>query len=189
RALIHLVFRRRGVAPRILPPISLILATWSQDYIGGLTASRYRGSATSKQASEGMNLWIGRFAGACKRAVEDASSFEHRALAIETQWRQRLGRVRARSSADLLLRLLLGAPVITVNSAADLIDRSFVHTNEAVARLVDAGILRQVTVGRRNRAFEAPDIVAAFTDLERKLAGTEGDTRTSEPVRRIPGRG
>src|SRR5487761_1293375 len=188
RALVHLILRRRGLAPRVLPPVSLILATWAQDYVDGLTATRYRGPVTSKVASEGINLWIGRFATACKRAVEDASSFEQRALLIEAEWRGRLRRLRARSAADLLLRLLVGAPVVTVNSAANLIGRSFVHTNEAVARLVEAGILRQVTVGRRNRAFEAPDIVAAFTDLERQLASPEGDTRMSEPVRRVPRR-
>ena len=188
RALVHLIFRRRGVAPRILPPVSLVLATWAQDYIGGLVATRYRGPATSKQAGEGINLWIGRFATACKRAVDDASSFEQRARAIETSWRERLGRVRARSAADLLLRLLVGAPVVTVNSAAEMIGRSFIQTNEAIMRLVEADILRQVTVGRRNRAFEAPDIIAAFTDLERQLASPEGDTITSDPVRRVPRR-
>lgn len=188
RALIHLVFRRRGVAPRVLPPVSLILATWSQDYVGGLTASRYRGAATSKKASEGINLWVGRFATACTRAVDDASAFERQALGIEAQWRERLGRVRARSSADLLLRLLVGAPVVTVNSAASLIGRSFVHTNEAVQRLVQADILRQVTVGRRNRAFEAPEIIDAFTALERQLASPKGTTKTSEPTRRVPRR-
>ena len=186
RALIHLILRRRGLAPRVLPPVSLILATWSKDYIDALTAYRYRGPATSRKTSDGVNLWIGRFATACTRAVADASSFERRAGAIETEWRERLGQVRARSSADLLLRLLVGAPVISVSSAANLIGRSFVHTNEAVARLAEAGILKQVTVGRRNRAFEAPDIIAAFTDLERQLASPEGDTRTSEPVRRVP---
>lgn len=188
RALVHLIFRRRGVAPRVLPPVSLILATWAQDYIVGLSATRYRGPATSKAASDGINLWIGRFATACKRAVEDAMSFEQRAIVIEAEWRERLGRVRVRSAADLLLRLLVGAPVVTVNSAANLIGKSFVNTNEAVARLVEADILRQVTVGRRNRAFEAPDIIAAFTDLERQLASPEGDTLTSEPVRRVPRR-
>jgi Fic family protein len=188
RALVHLILRRRGLALRVLPPVSLVLATWSQDYIGGLTATRYRGPATSKQAREGVNLWIGRFATACKRSVDDAASFEQQALAIEAEWRERLGRVRARSSADLLLRVLVGAPVVTVNSAAALIGRSFVHTNEAIQRLTGAGILRQVTVGRRNRAFEAPEIIDAFTALERQLASPEGDTRTSEPVRRVPQR-
>ena len=186
RALVHLIFRRRGVAPRVLPPVSLVLATWAQDYIGGLVATRYRGPATSKAASEGINFWIGRFATACKRAVDDASSFEQRARAIEATWRERLGQVRARSAADLLLGVLVGAPVVTVNSAAEMLGRSFIQTNEAIVRLVEAGILRQVTVGRRNRAFEAPDIIAAFTDLERQLASPEGDTRNSEPVRHVP---
>ncbi len=188
RALVHLILRRRGVALRVLPPVSLILATWAQDYIGGLEATRYSGSPTSKEAKEGINLWIGRFATACKRAVDDAGSFEQQALAIEQQWRERLGKFRAGSAVDLLLRLLLGAPVITVNSAADLIGVSFVHTNEAINRLVDAGILKQVTVGRRNRAFEAPEIIEAFAALERQLASPEGDTRTSEPARRVPRR-
>ena len=163
RALIHLVLRRRGLSPRVLPPVSLILATWAKDYIGGLAATRYGGSATSKAASAGVNLWIGRFAAACARAVNDAVAFEQKALAIEAEWRRQLGRIRARSAADLLLRLLVGAPVVSVNSAADLIDRSFVRTNEAVTRLVQAGVLKQVTIGRRNRAFEAPAIIDAFT--------------------------
>ena len=188
RALVHLIFRRRGVAPHVLPPVSLVLATWAQDYVGGLVATRYRGPASGKAASEGINLWMGRFAAACKRAVDDASSFEERARGIEASWRERLGRVRARSATDLLLGVLVGAPVVTVNSAAEMISRSFIQTNEAISRLVEADILKQVTVGRRNRAFEVPDIIAAFTELERQLASPEGDTLTSEPVRRVPRR-
>jgi Fic family protein len=188
RALIQLVFRRRGLTRRVLAPVSLVLATWAKDYVGGLAATRYRGPATSRAAHEGMNLWVGRFASACTRAVADAETFEQRARAIETEWRQRLGRVRARSATELLLRALVGAPIVTVNSGSGLIHRSFVQTNEAVGRLVDAGILNQVTVGRRNRAFEAPDIITAFTDLERQLASPGGDTRTSKPARPVPRR-
>ena len=173
RALIHSILRRRGLALRVLPPVSLVLATWSQDYIAGLDATRYRGRATSSAARDGINLWIGRFAGACKRAVDDAGTFERQALAIEAQWREYLGRVRSRSATDLLLRRLPGAPVVTVNSAGNLISRSFVQTNEAIARLVNAGILRQISVGRRNRAFEAPEIIEAFAALERRLASPE----------------
>ena len=33
RALIHLVLRRRGLATRVLPPVSLVLATWADDYV------------------------------------------------------------------------------------------------------------------------------------------------------------
>lgn len=188
RALIHLVLRRRGVVQRVLPPVSLVLATWARDYVDGLTATRYRGPATSRAAREGIDRWIGRFAAACRRAVADTTSFEQQARDMDARWRRRLGRVRARSAVDLLLPRLIGAPVVTVNSAAELIGRSFVQTNEAIIRLADAGILRQVTIGRRNRAFEAPDVIAAFTDFERQLASPDGDTRRSRPSRPVPRR-
>ena len=188
RALIHLVLRRRGLAERVLPPVSLVLATLPRIYVGGLTAYRYIGSPESQEALEGVNAWLGTFAVACTRAVTDASQFEARVSELEALWRERLGRVRANSATDRLLRALLGAPILTVEGAARLINRTFNPANEAVQRLAEVGILRQVNIGRRNRAFEAPEIIAAFTALERQLASPEGDTRTSKPTRRVPAR-
>lgn len=186
RVLIHLILRRRGLSTRSVPPISLILATWTKNYVEGLTATRYRGPADSRQAYEGLNLWIGRFAAACKRAIADASSYEERSDNLQERWRAKLGKVRANSAVDLLLNALVGAPIVTVSSAARLIHRSFVQTNAAVIRLSEAGILRQISVGRRNRAFEATDVVTAFTDLERQLASPRRNTRVSKPVRPVP---
>ena len=185
RGLIQLVLRRRGLAVRVLPPVSLVLATWAGDYVNGLAATRYQGSASGKDAHDGLNLWVGRFAGACARAVDDAASFEKRVRQIEGGWREQLGRVRSGSATDLLLRSLPGAPILTVKGAAQMIDRSFTQTNAAAARLADAGILSQVTVGKRNRAFEAKAVINAFTDLERQLASPTGDTRTSAPSRPV----
>ncbi len=188
RALIHLVLRRRGLATRVLVPVSLVLATWARDYIDGLTAFRYRGPASSRAAHEGINLWVARFAAACTRAVEDAVAFEVRIARIEEDWRERLGTVREGSALDLLVRALPGAPLFTATGAAALIERSFVAANEAIARLLDAGAIRQVSMGRRNRAFEAREIVAAFTDLERRLASPVGDTNLAPPARKVPAR-
>ena len=188
RALIHLILRRRGLTPTVLPPISLVLATWSRDYIDGLTATRYRGSASSGAAREGINRWIGLFATAARRSTDDAAAFESRIEEIRQTWRSRLGRVRANSAVDLLLSALPGAPIITVNSGASLIGRTHQATNEAIARLTEASVLKQVSVGHRNRAFEAPDIIRAFTDLERQLASPQGNTRSSSPTRRVPRR-
>jgi Fic family protein len=100
RGLIQLVLRRRGLATRILPPISLVLATWAKDYVDGLTVTRYRGPSTGRQAQAGLNLWVGLFAGACQRAVRDATLFEERVQQIQSEWRTRLGSVRANSSPD-----------------------------------------------------------------------------------------
>lgn len=188
RALIHLVLRRRGLALRTLPPVSLVLATWAQSYINGLTLFRYVGSPMSPAAIDGLNTWIGRFASACTRSVADASAYERRVAGLQAQWRGQLGTVRANSGTDVLLRVLPGAPILTADSAATLIGRTFKPAAAAIQRLVDAGILRQVNVGRRNRAFEAPEVIAAFTALERQLASPEGDTLTSEPMRTVPRR-
>jgi len=188
RALIHVVLRRRGLAAHVLPPISLILATQADEYAAGLTATRYRGAADSRTAREGLNQWIGRFAAAASRSVTDAGAFEARVIEIQDAWRTRVGRIRADSAVDRLIRALPGAPIVTVNGAGDLIGRSFQQTNEAIGRLVEGGVLVQVSIGRRNRAFEATDIVDAFMDLERQLASPEGDTRSSAPVRAVPRR-
>ena len=188
RALIHLTLRRRGLAPRVLPPVSLVLATWATDYVAALEGTRYRGRSASAAAHEGLNRWVGLFATACRRAVDDATAFDAQVQALEAAWRQRLGAVRAGSATDLLLRALPGAPILTVRSAAGLISRSLRATNEGIARLSDAEVLTQVTVGRRNRAFEARELIEAFTDLERQPASPKGDTRVAPPSRRVPRR-
>lgn len=120
--------------------------------------------------------------------VEGLTAFRYVGRHTERAWRERLGRVRANSATDLLLRALPGAPVLTVDSTATLIGRTFQPANQAITRLVEADVLKQITVGRRNRAFEAPEVIAAFTDLERQLASPEGNTKTSKPVRVVPAR-
>jgi Fic family protein len=186
RALIHVILRRRGLAPTVVPPVSLVLATWSEAYVGGLTATRYRDEPSSQSAVDGMNDWLDIFAAATQRAVADATRYEHRVREVQQGWRDRLGRVRADSAAARLIEALPGAPIVTVQSAAALVDRSEQAVNEAIPRLVDAQILKQTTLGQRNRAFEAGDLIDAFTDLERQLASPDGDTRFSPPDRRVP---
>jgi hypothetical protein len=105
--------------------------------------------------------------------VHDAASFEERIRQIQEEWRVRLGRVRSNSATDLLINSLPGVPVLTVAGAASLVGRSYPQTNVAIERLLAAEILTQVTVDRRNRTFEAREIINAFTDLERQLASPD----------------
>ena len=188
RVLFHLVMRRRGVGLRVLPPVSLVLATWSRDYVSGLMGTRYVGAADSAEAHAGINRWIALFASACHRAVGDADRFEERVRALLDSWHEQVGPMRRDSAARLLIDALPAAPVLTTSTAAALIGRSFQATSQAMNRLVDAGVLTQITVGRRNRAFEAPELIDAFTALERQLASPEGDTRVSGPARHVPRR-
>jgi Fic family protein len=188
RALIHVILRRRGLTTRVLAPISPVLATWSQDYVQGLGGTRRLGSPTSPEATAGLADWVDLFASAVARSVDDAQQYRDRTTAIQASWRQRLGGVRADSAAARLVSALPGAPIVTAQSAAALIDRSLQATNTAISRLVEADILKQTTAGRRNRAFEATELIDAFSDLERQLASPGGDTLASPPERPVPRR-
>jgi Fic family protein len=186
RALIQMVLRRRGLTRRVIPPVSLVLATFAVDYVNALNGTRYRGEPDSVEARAGLNRWMGLFASACRRAVEDAEDFERRIVSLQEGWRTKLGRVRKNSALDILVQRIPGAPVFTVNSAAHLASRSFQATNEAIARMEEDGLVAQVNVGRKNRAFEAPEVIEAFTEFERRLASPLAQTRISPPVRRVP---
>lgn len=187
RALIHVVLRRRGLAPTFVPPISLVLATWSDDYVNGLMTYRHLSEPESTQRSATAVEWLRMFATATSRACQDAGTYSDDIGELTAIWRSKLGRVRANSSADLLLRVLPGAPIVTVGSASKLIGRSKARTTDAVNALARAGILQQRNVGRhRYRVFEATEVLDLFTGLERVLASQTGDTTSGPPIRRVP---
>jgi Fic family protein len=189
RALIHIVLRRRGLAPTFVPPISLVLATWSDDYIAGLTAFRHLHPADSPDRSTAAHVWLRTFAGATLRACNDAQAYASQIDALVEHWRSALGAIRNGSALELLLDVLPGVPLLTVDSAARLTDRSDVAAGSAVNRLAEAGILVQRNIGKqRYRIFEAPEVLELFTSLERALASPTGDTATAAPVRPVPRR-
>lgn len=80
--------------------------------------------------------------------MSDAETYASRVADIQAAWRDRLGRVRNDSAASRLVDALPGAPVITVRSAAALTGRSEQAVNEAIPRLLEAGVLKQTTVER-----------------------------------------
>ena len=82
--------------------------------------------------------------------------------------------------------VLPGSPILTPTGAARLLGRSFRAANQAIAALTEAEILRQVTVGRRNRAFEAIDVIDAFTDFERQLGSPRGTRSQVRLLDRFP---
>jgi hypothetical protein len=172
-----------------VPPISLVLATWSDDYLNGLMTYRHLSEPDSAERSQAASEWLRMFATATSRACRNAESYSADIDEITAAWRSKLGRVRANSSTDLLLGVLPGVPIVTVESASKLIGRSKARTTDAVNALAEAGVLRQRNVGRqRYRVFEATKVLDLFTGLERALASPTGDTRNDRPVRLVPGR-
>jgi Fic family protein len=183
RALIQLVLRRRGLAPRVVPPVSLVLASDADRYVAGLTSVRGEASEENRWLT-----WIDQFVEATGRACVDARRFVESVQELELQWRARLGPIRAGSAAAALLAELPRLPVFTINTASETLQRSWDAVNQAVTRLEQAGVVRQVTIGRRNRAYEVVGLFEAMTAYERILASPAADTSIAPPARPVPAR-
>jgi Fic family protein len=188
RALIHIVLTRRGLTNGPVLPVSLALATARRQYIAGLTAYRFVGDAGTTEANDAIGAWLELFASACQRAVGDAAWLVKQYEGLIDSYRAALGSIRPHSTVAGLLERIGELPVLTVEHAAAHLDRSYEATNNAVARLVEVGALTESTGGRRNRVFEARDLLELITGAERRLANPGADARASPPVRRVPHR-
>lgn len=186
RALIQYILSRRGVTKNTVPPISLILSTFSKEYVNGLTEYRFDEANVSDGGVEGLNEWIAFFASCCVDACREAFRYEKTVCELQNDWRSRLGSVRKNSALDLIIEALPSAPMFSVNTMSRAIGRSFPATSLAIDRLLAAGIVKPSKKGKRNRVFEAPDVVNEFTLLERRLASPAHDTKARRPSRPVP---
>ncbi len=172
RCLIHAVLRRRGLAPSYVPPISLVLAAHADDYIKGLTAFR-----------EGRpNEWCLFFANTTSIASREAENFALEVAGLQEKWRRKAGVRRRDAAAGLLIERLPEQPVVDVKSAQAVIGGSEERARLALNRLEKAGVVGKVTVGRRNRVWEAVGLYEALNDFERDLATPDGASDPSRPV-------
>ncbi len=174
RCLIHVVLRRRGVTPRVVPPISLVLATHSQTYIKGLNDSR------EGRTSE----WIALFAEAARTAANEAGRFAAQLAKLQAQWRLAAAPLRTDAAAYKLIELLPGEPIVDTSMVESLVKCSNQAARLALAHLEKAGVVSQLTVGRRNRAWEAPALFDLLNSFERHLATRRGGKTRLRPAPR-----
>lgn len=189
RALLQVVLRRRGLCRQFVPPISLVLATWSKRYVDALMGTRTEAPGDTEQ---GVNAWIELAAHAARVACAEARAYEARVDALLDAWRERITAKSAPPRADAalwaLLSVLPAAPLVTAQSAVALTGRSERAIDGAIAQLVEVGVLEQVAGRHRYRLYEAVGVFDLVTDSERALASAERDTVTSPPVRPVPAR-
>lgn len=172
RCLIHAILIRRGVTPRVVPPISLVLATDAKAYVRGLTNFR----------RDDLEGWIALFVAATRSAAEAAARFATQLKTLRAAWLAAAGPLRKHSAALRLIELLPSAPILDVAMVEALVGCSNQAARLAVLQLENAGVLSQLTVGRRNRAWEAPAVFALLDAFERHLATRRGGRTRLRPA-------
>jgi Fic family protein len=161
RALILAVLRRRGVAPSYLPPVSLVLAGRGDRYVAGLTSWR----------NGDEDDWLAVFLDALHRASTGASTFAADVAELQERWITRAGSPRRASGPRRLIELLPAQPILNVKVAAELLGGTDERARQTILRLERAGVLRQRSAGRRNRAWECVGLFELLDRFELALGG------------------
>ena len=159
RALILIILRRRGLAPRCLPPVSVALAGEADRYVAGLTSWR-KGDEED---------WHTVFVDAVHRASTGARAFAGHVADLQGRWTEKAGNPRRDSGPRRLIELLPSQPIVNVKIVARLLGGTEERARQVVLRLERAQVLRQMTVGRRNRAWECAGLFDLLDRFEREL--------------------
>lgn len=159
RALIHVVLRRRGLAPQMVPPVSVVFARRKDAYIAGLTTFRLGSLAE----------WVGHFAAAVVEAARTAQAYVEAVASLRERWREQLRRaqpLRADAAAWVLIDVLPAHPMISAPVAATATGRARARVYEAIDQLVAAEVLIPLSAGKRNRWWEAAGLLDLVAGME-----------------------
>ena len=161
RCLIHAVLRRRGLTPRYVPPISLILAARRDHYFAGLDDYRRQ---------EGLHRWIGFFAEVSHIAAHEAERLTAEIQSLQESWLARLaGRPRSDAAVRRVIAMLPAHPVLDVAAVVHELQISDRAAGLALAQAQDAGIVRLVTKRLRGRVWECPELFELVQKFEHSL--------------------
>jgi Fic family protein len=159
RALVHVVLKRRGLATSYVPPISVVLAAQRDRYIEGLI--RFRSGEVGR--------WIEQFAAATTRAARLAASYLDGVAGLVARWRGQLSAgsaPRADAAAWAVIDVLPAHPVITARAAGAATGRAKAAIHNALAQLVECGVLLPLSQSKRNRSWEAAGLLDLLEGLE-----------------------
>jgi Fic family protein len=151
RALIQSMLRHGGLTRNVTVPVSAGLLHDTDAYFQALT--EYRAGNT--------DAIVTAVAEASFAAIRNGRALLQDIQAAAARW-DSVVVARSDSSVHRVKSYLLGQPVVKTRAIASELGISDVAAQTAVDRLVDAGVLTQCSTGRRNRIWQAPEILAAL---------------------------
>lgn len=148
RSLIHVVFRRRGIAPRFVPPVSVVLAARPDAYVAGLEGFR----------SDGLEPWCAAFAEATERAAVLGTEISRDTAALVAAWFERASRPRRDSSTARIIPLLPAQPITSAATIRAAIGARHQRALEGLRALEAAGVVRKLSGRDWDQQFAAEEI-------------------------------
>ena len=159
RLLITFLLCEKMILSRPVLYLSWYFKAHRQDYYDHLQAVRDQGDWES---------WLAFFLRGVFVVSQQASETVRRILLLREQHRQAITDLVGASAANghRTLEQLYEQPIVTVNQVQEWIGTSYPAANNLVNRLVDLGILYEMTGHKRNRRFLYRDYLNLFHDEE-----------------------
>ncbi|TDW81002.1 Fic family protein [Kribbella sp. VKM Ac-2566] len=154
RTLVHAMLRRSGVTRRLTVPVSAGLLTDTDAYFAALGSYR---------DGDPVPI-ITQFGRASFAAVGNGRRLVSDLTEIYADWQQVLPS-RKGSAARRLLPHLLSQPAVTIAHVQQHLDVSQPAAQRAVDQLVEAEILKQISTGKRDRAWIAREVITVLDDF------------------------
>jgi Fic family protein len=170
RALIHLILRKRGLATRFVPPVSIVLATRPNSYVAGLVGFR-----------EGnVDSWLASFASACIQAASFSLELANAVRSLQATWRAKADGPRAGSAAARIIELLPAQPILTAMTARAALRTSHEAARLALLSLEASRVLRKISSGNWDRTYAATDLFDLIKAYEDRVRGRAVPILTEE---------
>lgn len=154
RALVQAMLHRLGATRNVTVPVSAGLLRDTRAYFDALNAYR----------AGDVEPIIRAFAEASTEAIVNGRQLVADLTSTRSAWELATS-ARAGSAGRRLLDLLQRQPVIDANLAAAELGVTPMNAQSGINRLVADGILHQIGVASRNRAYEAREILSALDDF------------------------
>jgi Fic family protein len=172
RLLITFLLVHRGVLHRPLLYLSHYLKRNRAEYYDRLTAIRRRGD---------WEGWLRFFLRGVAETATETTGTARAILDLRERHRDLVGE-RTGLSGPRLLDLLFDRPLVNVNLVKDSLEVSFATANNLVGEFERAGLLREITGGRRRRVFRYDAYLALLReDGPTPRAAGRLETTESEP--------
>ncbi|AWB95411.1 cell filamentation protein Fic [Agromyces badenianii] len=151
RALLQGMLRHGRLTRNVTVPVSAGLLRDTDGYFSALTAYR----------SGRPDAIVAAVAEASFSAVSNGRALVGDIQAAAKRWDSQVT-ARSDSSVHRVKAYLLRQPVVNTKTVAAELGISEVAAQGAIDRLVDAGVLTKISAGRRNRIWQAQEILAAL---------------------------
>ena len=154
RALIHAMLRGHRLTRNVTVPVSAGLLTDTGSYFDALTAYR----------SGDPGAIVGKLAEAAFAATANGRQLAMELRAIRAGWDDKI-KARRGAAAWRLADLLLRQPVVDAATVAAQLELAPQNAQRAITPLAEAGVLTEFTGFRRNRMWQASEVLSALDEF------------------------